>query len=775
MTVGTVVLAGGLLASLVALGATAGWASGRAALRPLALGAARATALAVGAAGLLHLANLLTHQFQYAYVASFSDRALAPLLLIASFWAGQAGSFLLWSLLSALFVLALARGLRASPWRPFVLAPALLVTAAVIGITWASDPFRLLDRPPADGSGLNPLLQNPWMVLHPPFLFLGFTAMTGPFAFAVAALWRHEEDAWGTLARPWALVAWISLGLGLTLGGVWAYESLGWGGFWGWDPVENSSLVPWLAATALLHGLILQGARGGLKRGNLALALLGELTMVYSTFLTRSGVLGQFSVHSFAELGLMGYLAAFLAGFAVLGFGLLAWRWRGIGRRVGYTRVLSREFGLLISTVLLLAVLVVVLLGTSMPLISLLPGFGGQVALDTTWYGTATAPFALLIALTAGIAPWLAWGRSHPGALLSALRWPAALTGVALLGALLLNVIHPPALLLIAGAVFAAAANAAFALRVWRGGLLKLGGPLCHVGVGLLLLGAVGNAFYKQSAALQLTKDVPQQVFGRQVVFRDLTLPSGNPPWQSATQVEVTTARRGDTWVAEPPYYNDPKSGKLIVHPAIQRGAWGDLYLQPSQYVPAAQVAPGAIILGEGETRALLGYTLTFARFDLSNQDAMIRGEAPPQVGIGLRVQTPNGATRVVTPTLSFGADQQPLASAVALGGGATLVVREVDATNKLALLQLGGVDLSQVRADDLKPRLFLQVSTEPGIGLVWLGMAVGLAGGLLALLRRWIEARAQTARAPADDRASALVGSRQLRVAHAARERGTR
>ena len=161
---------------------------------------------------------------------------------------------------------------------------------------------------PSDGQGLNPLLQNPWMTIHPPIMFLGYAATAVPFAFAMAALWERRYDEWTKASMPWALVTVVTLGCAILLGGYWAYVTLGWGGYWGWDPVENSSLVPWLASAALVHGMLLQRARGRFRKLNFSLAILAYVLVVYATFLTRSGVLADFSVHSFVDLGITGWL-----------------------------------------------------------------------------------------------------------------------------------------------------------------------------------------------------------------------------------------------------------------------------------------------------------------------------------------------------------------------------------------------------------------------------------------------------------------------------------
>lgn len=744
MNTGHFVLALALINGLAAMGMYA-YAALRAPeyARPARLFASSMTIFVVFAS-VLQWVNIMTHQFQFEYVRNFTDRSLPDLLLFTTFWGGQAGSFLLWALLSSLFTLVLIWGLRCSAWEPFVLAPYLLVAIGVTGITLAADPFKLLplDQVPLDGNGLNPLLQNYWMAIHPPILFSGFTTMAGPFAFAVAALWRRDYDGWVSMAKPWTLLAWICMGAGLALGGFWAYESLGWGGFWGWDPVENSSFVPWLFASALLHGFVLQGARGSLKRTNLVLAVFGYLMVVYSTFLTRSGVLGNFSIHSFVELGLMNYLLAFIGVFALLGFGLLGWRWRQIGRRVAFLHIVSREFGLVLSVLLFIVIALIVGIGTSMPVVSMLPVFENRFSLDLGWYGPNVAPFGLLLFVSMSIGPLLGWQRQRYGSLARTLRWPAIVTAVVVFGCLLLNIVYPVALLFIAAAVFAIGTNLSVILRIWRAGPLKLGGYLSHVGVSLFLVGAIGTMVYKQTAAMQLVQGEPQAVFGRQITFTEVVLPPSDELERTAIQIEVVNPSDGSVWLAEAPYYVYDKTSQLVTHPDIQPGWWADLYVAPSQYLPAPQAAPGLVQLEAGQAREVLGYKLTFQQFDIPNREAMMRGEAPAEVFAVVDVVAPDGTTSTVRPVYRVGPDGAIVGEPTPIPGGATLAMQGLDPASRAVQLQFGGIDLSQVNPNDLKARVFVEISVEPGIRLVWAGIIIGLFGGLLALLRRWREAR---------------------------------
>src|SRR5659263_312697 len=279
-------------------------------------------------ASFLLLTRLISHDFRISYVASYSGRDLPFYYLFSTFWAGQEGSFLLWLFWGALIGLFVLRSAKEQE------APVMVVYLAsflgIVAILVKQPPFRFLAQIPPDGQGLNPLLQDPWMVIHPPVMFSGFASLSVPFAFAIGALWMKRWDGWVVRAIPWALFTFVTLGTAILMGGYWAYKTLGWGGYWGWDPVENTSLVPWLATVALVHGMSLQKARAKHRKINIILAILAFCCILYGTFLTRSGVLADFSVHSFIDLGITGWLVGIILVFLIGGLGLLAFRWKEI-------------------------------------------------------------------------------------------------------------------------------------------------------------------------------------------------------------------------------------------------------------------------------------------------------------------------------------------------------------------------------------------------------------------------------------------------------------
>ncbi|MBR9975875.1 MAG: cytochrome c biogenesis protein CcsA, partial [Bacteroidetes bacterium] len=287
-------------------------------------------------ASLILLILLVKHQFQFNYVWAYSSRDLPLGLLMSTFYAGQEGSFLLWTLMVSIIGVVLMVYTQKHDNEREVMGVYSSILAFLMMLLIVKNPFTPIDADfiPADGRGLNPLLQNFWMQIHPPILFIGFAAMAPPFALAVAALMRRRYQAWVVSSLPWVVAGSMLLGLGIALGGFWAYETLGWGGWWGWDPVENASLIPWLISVALIHTMITQKRTKGLILTNFILAILAFVLVLYSTFLTRSGVLGEASVHSFVDPGRFSFtlLVLFMFAFTDVGFALLFGRFTKWGR-----------------------------------------------------------------------------------------------------------------------------------------------------------------------------------------------------------------------------------------------------------------------------------------------------------------------------------------------------------------------------------------------------------------------------------------------------------
>lgn len=383
--------------------------------------------------------GLITHDFNIAYVAAYTARNLPDSYVITAFWAGQQGSLLFWAVVLSIFG-ALAQALTSRRYKdllPYVAGITGLVVAFFAAtMLFAANPFERLPFTPADGNGLNPQLQNPGMVIHPPMLYLGYISITIPFAFAMAALLsRRLDTGWILAIRKWTLVSWLFLSIGITLGMWWAYVELGWGGYWAWDPVENASLLPWLTMTAFLHSVMIQEKRGMLKRWNVGLIIGTFLLSIFGTFITRSGIIA--SVHSFAQSN-VGYF--FLAGLIVTGvsaFTLLYTRWPQLEPEATLESVVSREAAFLFNNLLLVGIAFSVLWGTLFPILSEAVR-GTKVTVGPPFFNRVNVPLGILLLGLTGIGPLIAWRKASTANLKRQFFWPAAAglaTGIGLLAA----------------------------------------------------------------------------------------------------------------------------------------------------------------------------------------------------------------------------------------------------------------------------------------------------------------------------------------------------
>ena len=352
---------------------------------------------------------LFNHQYQFQYVHDYSSRSMPRHFVYSAFWGGQEGTFLLWAFISTTLGLFVLR------WRSPMMAPTMAFLNApniMLGlVTVMRGPFLIAQQAYTDGVGLNPLLQDYWMTIHPPVLFIGFSSFVVPFAIACAALIRRDYDGWLKPAMPWVVFSTAIQATGFIMGGVWAYKVLGWGGYWGWDPVENGSLIPWLCNTALLHGLLVQRVTGSLRKTNFFLAVTSYVLVLYASFLTRSGVLADFSVHSFANLGLSGFLLSFIGVVGVGGFGLLLWRLNDIPKSPEPLGTFSRESFLWLGQLVFMLMCLLVTLGMSAPLITRL--FGPPANVQTSYYNLVNAPLAIAMGLLLGLSPLLRWRKQE--------------------------------------------------------------------------------------------------------------------------------------------------------------------------------------------------------------------------------------------------------------------------------------------------------------------------------------------------------------------------
>ena len=505
------VVAFGLAVFALLGGGYAAW-RGRRRLAASARNALVASSLACAVAAAVLWAAYLADDFSLRYVAQTSSRDLPAFYALTAFWGGQEGSLLLWALvltgMGSLAVL-LNRRLVAEvvPWTVPVLA--FVATFFLLILVFVSSPFVTI-RPPMDGSGLNTSLQNPYMAAHPPLLYVGYVGLTIPFAFAMAALLsRRSDEHWLIVTRRWTLAAWAFLGLGILVGAKWAYEEIGWGGWYAWDPVENAALMPWLVATAYLHSVMVQEKKDMLRVWNMALVALAFCLSLFGTFLTRSGVLN--SIHSFTESSIGPWLLGFIAVVAAASTGLIVSRVKNLRARTKMESLVSREAAFLYNNLFLVAFALTVLWGVAWPLVSeAVRGVASTVG--APYYDFFGIAFGLPIVLLMGLGPLVAWRRATLRSLGAQLAVPATV-GLAAGVALAATDARESAAGLV-GYSFSAFVLAAISLEFVRGtrarkslgdpswpaafaelvrrNRRRYGGYLVHAAIALLTIGAVG-------------------------------------------------------------------------------------------------------------------------------------------------------------------------------------------------------------------------------------------------------------------------------------------
>ncbi len=484
--------------------------SGRRSLYGLAL----FTTLA--SAALVYL--FVTDRFQVEYVASYSDRALPLFYKVTAFWAGQKGSLLFWAWVLSVFTAVLVRNTRAdlrSRNTPYI----YIVLATTSGfflllLTTVSNPFSLLSFVPADGQGLNPMLQNPGMIFHPPALFFGYIGFTIPFAYAVAAMIvGRVDESWLRKTRRWNVLSWVFLTIGIILGGQWAYVELGWGGYWAWDPVENASFIPWLVATAFIHTAIIQQRRNVMKAWNMVLILLTFILCLFGTYLVRSGVLQ--SVHDFGATGLGGYFLVFMTAVLFGSVYLIAESYDELRTPHALESYLSRESTFLFNNVVLLAIAFSTFFGTIFPLISEMVT-GNKLTVGQPFFNQVNTPLFLLLLLLTGICPLIGWRKASADNLRKNFLMPAlgALAGAAALFAAGIRDFYPLTafslsifVILTIFSEFRGGTRARMRLtgeslpRAFASLFSRMkgryGGYIVHLGMVIIVIGVTGSSAYK--------------------------------------------------------------------------------------------------------------------------------------------------------------------------------------------------------------------------------------------------------------------------------------
>ncbi len=575
--------------------------------------------LTIGLAVLFY--SFLTHNYRLAYVASYSSNDLPLVYTISALWAGQEGSLLLWGWLLAVFtVIVILQNRRQNrALMPYVVIVLMIIILFfLILITFITPPFKKLDILPADGQGLNPLLQNPGMIFHPPLLFLGYVGFTVPFAFAIAALATGRlGDIWIRSTRRWTIFSWFFLGIGILLGAQWAYVELGWGGYWAWDPVENASLMPWLTGTAYLHSVMIQEKKNMLKVWNIILIILTFVLSIFGTFITRSGIIS--SVHSFGQSALGPFFLIFIGVILVTAFGLLVHRLPFLKSTNELDSIVSRESSFLFNNLILIGVAFSVFLGTVFPIISEAVR-GVKITVGAPFFNQVNVPIGLALLFLTGLCPLIAWGKASGRNLRINFLSPfiIALAGGVVLFAVGIRKVYP--LIAFTLCIFVLSTivleylrgvNArrkmtsenyltAFTRLIWRN-KRRYGGYIVHIGMVLIFLGIAGSAFNAEKEVnmsrgesvrlrdykITYEKLVSYPTKSKDVVSATLSIsrggkrlgflsPSietykGQGETQTGTEVAIRSSLKEDLYIILAGYKPDGVSAsfKLIINPLV--------------------------------------------------------------------------------------------------------------------------------------------------------------------------------------------------------------
>ena len=506
----------------------------------------------IASAVLIHA--LVTHDFTYAYVQAHTSRDLSPVYSLTAFWGGEEGSLLLWLLVLTGYG-ALAVLLNRKLLRDIVIwvVPVIggIATFFAFMLVAVASPFNTVTRA-VDGAGLVPSLQNPYMVAHPPMLYLGYVGLSIPFAFAAGAMLSgHTDERWIVATRRWTLAAWMFLGFGQLLGAHWAYVEVGWGGYYAWDPVENAALMPWLAATAFLHSVMIQERKGMLKVWNMVLVALAFELSVFGTFLTRSGVVN--SIHSFAKSPIGGWFLAFVVISSLFSLGLILWRLPLLKAKTKLESPLSREAAFLYNNLLLVALCLTVLWGVLFPIVTQLVK-GESRTMGRPYYDFFLRAFGLPLLLLMAVGPLIAWRRTSVRALWRTIAGPAAAAVVA--GVVLVLLGAGSSKTGLVAYTFCAFVLATIVLELVRGTRMtgslftlvarnrrRYGGYIVHAAVVLLAIGIAGSSAYGTSREVKLLPGQTATVAGYRLTYQGLD-PIRNDPNRTGAYAVLAVSGR---------------------------------------------------------------------------------------------------------------------------------------------------------------------------------------------------------------------------------------
>lgn len=649
------------------------------------------------------MALIFQNDVSYAYVVSYSSKDLPDIYKFSAFWAGQQGSFLLWLLIHSITSIILYREKKLDNAS---FAVYMAIEAILTVLVLAKSPFMPQENIVEDGFGLNPLLQGPWMAVHPPIIFIGYALLAIPFSMSLGALFtKNVKIDWLETSRKWTLIAWAFLGAGIFVGGYWAYKVLGWGGYWGWDPVENSSLVPWLVAGVLLHLIKVAKIRqSALPVMHLASIFTFSL-VIYGTFLTRSGLLGDFSVHSFGENNIGSTLAIVNAAVLIGGLFLLTVRTSIFSKENMYPAYRSREFLMLLGSLSLSFTAALIFLGMSMPLITNL--MGQPAAVDAAFYVKTTLPLAILFSVTMFLAVLYLYGEGNK---IGRTFLPLVLGVIFTAFSLFIGIRDVLPLIL----TFVSGMSGAAALYAYRKKALSIGGAIAHFGVALAFLGIAlssGGGDVTEKFEAGETKNI----FGYNITYEGQEFLADNSAKFYAYNIDGNSVKALTKLRS-----NGSDSAR---EPAILKTAAGDVYIAPS---PPEDMNIGSLTLKQWEIALDGELAYIFENVEVTEPDN-------------------NHILAVANISVTDGTNDEVVAPSI-LVSQTSGVSEPVEILNGKKQIRLTGVsenrkkiriEIIPSKKDMAKVPITAHISEKPFIWLLWLGAVLVTIGILTALTTR--------------------------------------
>lgn len=744
---------------------------------------------ALGVLGIIGIlfTMLINHWFEFHYVWQHSNTEMPMRYILSCFWEGQEGSFLLWTFWHV--VLGFILIFSAKNWEGPVMAvialvqvflASMLLGVYVFGYKIGSNPFLLLRQLPdyanlpfiqnpnylakLDGRGLNPLLQNYWMTIHPPTLFLGFASTLVPFAYAIAGLWKKDFNGWLKPALPWTFFGVMILGTGILMGGAWAYEALSFGGFWAWDPVENASLVPWLTFVGAAHVMIIHKNKGQSLLVTFILTIITFILILYSTFLTRSGILGDSSVHAFTDLGMSGQLLIYLLTFLLLGIVLIVINWKHFPKSETEESVWSREFWMFVGAMVLSVSAFQIIFSTSIPVINKI--FGSNIAppVDAIrHYNSFQIWAAVIVALLIGAGQFFKFKKTDMNAFVKniSIAFFAALILTILLSFVLeyFSLAQVPYIVLLFATLFCIAANTSYFISVLKGKIKLSGASVAHVGFGLILLGAL-ISMSKQEIISRNTSGVDLEKLGEDfpnveniMLVKNDTLSMGgwfvtyngrkkegvNLLYEIDYLKKDTNGNYEKEFTLYPRIQLNPRMGN-VAEPATKHYFGKDVYTHityaeldeekeknPDEYKKAKTVtlAPGDTIFGSSSIIVFEGLDKHIERekYNLREKDIAVAAQ--------LRVTDVRNNSFLARPVYSIQEVYAvPFPEEVSEMGLKFIVTKLLPESGKIEL------EVYE-KNSNLKEFIILKAIVFPGINILWAGCIIMVIGTALAIRHR--------------------------------------